>query len=341
MYKVWAPIDIYAPLSSVAETAKRAEALGFDCLTVPDSCHDGLVAAAIAVQATEKIEIANSALVCFPRSPMTTSVAVWDLQAFSGGRYRLGLGPLVAPNILQKYSTPWHPPAPRMREYIQSMKAIFDCWQNDAPLNYRGKYYSFTRQQEFMKPGKIEHPDIPVHIAGIGPNMTALAGELADGIMTHPTNASPFYIKEVLLKNLQKGAARTGRDIKQLEIVVNPLIATGDSDEAVAGQREKHRVMMATLLSTPPYWPSMELFGWRQEGEYLRQLTRENRWDEMPGVLTDEMLDAFVPAARYEELADLFIAQYGDSVSTFSIELPEDPKHDVAIAAMVKKLQGK
>ncbi len=341
MYKVWATSDFYSTMSQVVEEAKRAEAMGYDCFSVVDSVHDGLMAAALAVQATEHIEIATSALACFPRSPMTTAIAAWDLQEYSNGRFKLGLGPLIKPIITQRYSTDWYPPAPRMREYVQAVRAIFDCWQNGAPLNFRGQYYSVTRHQEYARPPKLENPDIPIHLAAIGPNMTALAGEIADGVIPHPTNSSPRYIREVMLKNIEKGAERTGRSLNEINIFANSLCATGTSDEIIAAQREQHRKTLATVYSTPNYWPSLELYGWQDQGKYLKELVKQGKWEELPAVLNDEMLDTFVPSGHYEEIADIFKEQYGDLVDIICFTMPSDPKEDRAVAKVIAQLQNK
>jgi probable F420-dependent oxidoreductase len=314
--------------------------MGYDCFAVVDSVHDGLLGAALAAQATERIAIATSALACFPRSPMTTAVAVWDLQQLSKGRFRLGLGPLIAPIITGKYSTAWHPPAPRMREYVQSLHAIFDCWQNDVPLDYRGEYYSFTRQQEYSKPAKLEYPEIPIHLAAIGPKMTALAGELADALLPHPTNSSGRYIREVMLENANRGAVRVGRPRDALEVIANPLTAIGSSKEAIAAQREAHRSALATLFSTPNYWPSLALFGWDEIGVQLNARVREERWDDLPALFSDEMLDAFVPSGHYEEIADVLTEEFGDLADSIMISLPDDPAEDRAVAQAIERLQA-
>lgn len=340
MFKVVANIDLYSPLAEIDGAARRSEALGFDRISIPDVCHDGFVAAAIATQATQDIEIANSALVCFPRSPMTTAVAVWDLQAFSRGRYKLGLGPLVAPNIVQKYSTPWFPPAPRMREYVEAMHAIFRCWQYGEPLNHRGTYYQFTRQQAYIAPPAIEHPDIPLHLAAVGPNMAALAGEIADAVATHPTNTSPRFLREVLSTDIARGAARTGRDPQALGVIVSPLIATGSSSAEIAAAREGHRQMLATVFSTPNYWRSLDLFGWGDLGPRLRQMTRDGRWAEMAGQFTDEMVDAFVITAPWDELPAALREAYEGLATSIAFALPRHDRDDAMIARMVADLQG-
>lgn len=340
MLQVWTSSGFHSGPAEIVAEAQRAEAMGYDCFAVVDSVHDGLIGAALAAQATERIAIATSALACFPRSPMTTAVAAWDLQHLSGGRFRLGLGPLIAPIIKGKYSTSWVPPAPRMREYIQSLRAIFDCWQNDVPLDYRGEHYAFTRQQEYSKPGKLEHPDIPIHLAAIGPHMSALAGELADAVLPHPTNSSGRYIREVMLENAKRGASRVERDVSELKVIANPLTAIGSTPEAIALQREAHRVTLAPILSTPNYWPNLTLFGWEDVGVRLRELVREGRWSEMPSLVSDEILDAFVPSGHYEEISDKLMDEFGDVANGFLISLPDDPVEDAGVAKTITRLHA-
>ena len=340
MFRVWAALDLYLPLAAVPDCARRIEALGFDGLMAPDVITDGLLAAQAAIGATRRIRVATSALVCFPRSPMTVAIAAWNLQALSGGRFHLGLGPLVRGNIVHKYSTPWTAPAPRMREYVESLRAIWACWQDGTRLDYRGKHYQFTRMQDFVKPGPIEHPRIPIHLAGIGPNMTALAGELADALVTHPTNASPRFLREVTLPALARGAARTRRAPEAAILIANSMYASGRNAAAVRARREQHRRMLALLYSTPNYWPSLDLYGWRERGERLNALVRAGRWDELTSVVSDEMLEQLVPAAPYRELGALLRDAYGDVTRTLALEVPAEPADDEALASLVAELHG-
>jgi len=340
VFEVWTSSGFFSGPAQIAREAARAEAMGMDCFAVVDSVHDGLIGAALAIEATERIQIATSALACFPRSPMTTAVAAWDLQALSKGRFRLGLGPLIAPVIVGKYSTPWTPPAPRMREYVLGLRAIFDCWQSDAPLDFRGEHYRLTLQQSYSKPERLEHPDIPIHLAAIGPHMTALAGELADAVVPHPTNSSGRYIREVMLANVKRGAARSGRETSQLAVIANPLSAIASTPEAIAVQREAHRRTLANLYSTPNYWPSLELFGVMELGERLHAMVREGRWDDMPALIDDELLDAVVPSGHPEEIADALRTEFGELASGIYLSLPDDPAEDRVVGRVVARLQS-
>jgi probable F420-dependent oxidoreductase len=324
--------------ANIAAWAQRAEALGYDGLNVPDAVHDGLLGSQIALAATTRLRVATSVLVAFPRSPMTVAIAAWDLQSLSGGRFELGLGSQVRANIIGRYSTPWTQPVPRMREYVGALRAIFDTWQNGARLDFEGESYRFTRMQPFFDPGPLPEGPPPIHLGAVGPHMTALAGEVADGLMTHPTNASPRYLREVTRVELARGEARTqGRE--QTPVMVSSLVAVGDTPDAVSQRREKQRELLAFLYSTPAYWPSLELCGWRERGERLRELSREGRWAEMAAVVTNEMLDAVVPAASWSEISAVLRDRYAELSDWITFPMPEDPAQDPQCRAAIDELR--
>ncbi len=340
MLEVWANLDLYLPLTRVPEAAQRAERLGYDVLSVPDLVHDGIAAAALAVQATERIRVTTSALIAFPRSPMTVAVAAWDLQSLAGGRFSLGLGPQIRANIIDRFSTAWTPPAPRMREYVQAIRAIFACWQEGTPLDFRGEHYRFTRMQPYTSPRPLD-VDVPaIRLSGIGPNMVALAGELADGLNTHPTNACPRYLMEHVMPNLRRGAARSGRDAETVEVLANPLCATGPDAKSVAEAREVQRTLLATLYSTPSYWPSLALYGWRERGERLHRMVREGRWQDLSVLVDDEMLDRLLPTGDYESLSSTLAERYAGIARAVTYPMPEDSADDARVARAIERLRA-
>jgi probable F420-dependent oxidoreductase len=337
--EVWASIDLALPLAQVGLHARRAEAMGFDGVMTPDVMTDGFLAAQAAVASTRTIRVATSAVVAFARSPMVVAVAAWNLQALSGGRFHLGLGPLIRTNIVEKYGMPWSAPAPRMREYVQAIHALFDCWQNGTRLDFRGEHYRLTRMQAYVAPPPIEHPEIPIHMAGIGPNMTALAGERADALITHPSNVSARFLRERTRPWLARGGARAGRDASSTKLFVNPLVATGADASTVASERARQRALLATLLSTPAYWQALEVHGWRAVGERLNGLVRANRWNDLAPVVTDEMVEALMVTAGHGELAAALRARYGDLADAYVLALPADERDDPAFARVVEGLR--
>jgi probable F420-dependent oxidoreductase len=205
---VYATMDQRMGLDAVEDHARRVESLGYDGLCVPDAVHDGLLLCHAALRVTTRLHTATSVLVAFPRSPMLIAIAAWDLAAASGGRFELGLGTQVRGNIERRYSTPWTAPVARMREYVKSLREIFRSFQTGAPLAFEGEHYRFTRLQPFFNPGPIAHPEIPIFLGAVGPKMTELAGEVGDGMMTHPTNSAPRYLREATRPALATGARR-------------------------------------------------------------------------------------------------------------------------------------
>ena len=339
MFRVFATMSERMPLSEVAAHAQRAEALGYDGLNVPEAVHDGLAAATLALHVTSRIRVATSVLVAFPRSPMTVAHAAWDLQTMSGGRFELGLGSQVRGNIVGRYSTPWTAPVPRMREYVNALRAIFRCWQEGGPLSFEGEHYQFTRMQPFFNPGPIEDPNIPIYLGAIGPAMTALAGEVADGMMCHPSNTAPRYITEVVRPRLERGESRPGGKGRRTRLMVGSFVATGRDRDAAVKDREHAREHLGFLYSTPAYWPSLEMFGWREVGEALHAMSREGRWAEMPAAVSEDMLDAFVPTAPYAEIADLLRERYAGESDWITFPMPEDPGEDAAVAEVIASLR--
>jgi probable F420-dependent oxidoreductase len=338
VFDVYATMDPRMTPDQVAEHARRAETLGYDGLNVPEAVHDGLVMSQIALQATTRLRVATSVLVAFPRSPMAVAHAAWDLQRLSNGRFELGLGSQVRGNIVGRYSTPWSPPVPRMREYIGALRAIFDAFQEGTPLDFVGDHYQFTRLQPFFNPGPLDCASIPLYLGAVGPQMTALAGEAADGLMTHPSNTPPRYLREVTRPRLKAGASRSGRSGVP-RLMVSALLATGETQQQVRADREKQRELLGFLYSTPAYWGSLELFGWRDRGEQLLALSREGKWGEMPGLLTDEMLDTFVPTAAYGEIAGVLRERYASLCDWITFPIPADPAQDRACRKAIAELK--
>lgn len=340
MFQVFAATPENMGPGEIGAHAARAETMGYDGLHVPDAVHDGLLLSAMALNATQKLIVGTGVLVAFPRSPMTVAIASWDLQHMSDGRFELGLGTQVKANIEQRYSSRWDSPVPQLREYVQSLKAIFHSFQTGERLNFQGEHYTFTKLQPFFNPGPIDHPDIPILCGAVGPAMTRMVGKIADGMITHPTNTAPEYIREVCLPRLQGGfdlASRTGDDFK---FVLGPLTATGKNDEVVAAEWEKQRQLLGFLYSTPAYWPCLELFGWQDKGQQLLDMTRSGEWQKMSEIVTDEMLSRFVPRGTYETIAAEYRERYAGLTRRITFPLPADEADDALAAQAVRALQA-
>lgn len=340
MFSVWASTPETMGLAEIGPHAARAEAMGFDGLQVPDAVHDGLLLSAMALHATRRLKVGTAVLVAFSRSPMNVAVAAWDLQAMSGGRFELGLGTQIRQNIEQRYSARWDAPVAQLREYVQALKAIFHSFQTGDRLNFEGEHYRFTRLQPFFNPGPIEHPDIPVLCGAVGPAMTRMVGRVADGMITHPTNTPSEYIRLVCLPRLQAGFEAAGRNPDSFRLMLGPLVATGKDSDTVTTEWEKQRRLLGFLYSTPAYWPSLELFGWQDKGQQLLELTRADRWQDMSQIVTDPMLDKFVPRGNYDEIAAVIGERYAGLATHITFPMPDDPADDALAAAAIARLKN-
>ena len=327
-------------LSDVAAHAARAERIGFTGLLVPEAVHDPFLMALLALEHTSRLIVATSVVVAFPRSPTVVAHSAWDLQALSRGRFRLGLGTQVKGNVVGRFATAWAPPVARMRDYVGALRAIWRTWQEGVPLRYESEHYRLDRMQPFFNPGAIESPGIPIYLGGVNARMMALAGEVADGLMTHPTNTSPRFLRELARPALATGAARAGREPRLAGVVASPFVATGATHEALARERERIRQHLGFLYSTPQYRATLDLHGWREIGEKLHALTRAGRWGELSSEISDEILDALVPSGTYDDIGAVLRDWFGDLVAGIALSMPVDPADDDRFAAMIRLLQA-
>ena len=333
--RVYAGMDPRLPLPDVGAYARRVEALGFDGLHVAETVHDSTVVSALALDATERIQVRTAVTVAFARSPMVLAAAAWGLAASYGGRFQLGLGTQVRANLEGRFSVPWTEPVSRMREYVGTLRAMFEAFRTGGPLRYEGEHYRLTRLQPYFNPGPHPHPDPPVYLGAVNARMSELAGEVADGVVTHPTSSHPRFLREVTAPAIRAGLERAGRVPEQVEIVVSPAVITGRTPDALAAAREHQRAMLAFVYSTPAYRRALELAGVGGVGERLHELARAERWPDLPALMTDEALDALVPAGTYAELPAVLGEWFGGAASGLVLHPPPDPDDDAAFGEVV------
>jgi probable F420-dependent oxidoreductase len=271
---------------------------------------------------------------------MLTAYGAWDLARFSGGRFQLGLGTQIRANIEDRYAVPWSDPVGRMREYLEALGAIFASFQSGGPLRYEGAHYRFSRLQPYFNPGPIDVAPPDLWLGGVNEAICQLAGELADGFVTHPTNSNPRYLETICLPNLDKGAVRAGRTRRDLNLVVGSPYITGASVADVAVDRERQRHLLAFLYSTPAYRRTLELYGWAELGAQLQQLTRQQEWDRLEELVSDEVLDTLVPQGTYDELPDVIDRWFGDVATGVVLPPPPDPTHDAHLAEVIRAIQA-
>jgi probable F420-dependent oxidoreductase len=317
-------------LARVSEEARLAEALGYDGIVTEETKDDPFVVMALAAQATGKIGLATGVAIAFPRAPAVTALAAWTLQRLSGGRFTLGLGSQVKGHIERRYGMVWSPPGPWMRDYVGALRAIWECWQNGGTrLDYRSEHYNLSLMVPLFAPPPIEHPDIPVQLAAVNPFMCQVAGEVADGIRAHPV-CTPRYIAEVMLPAARKGAAKTGRDFAKFEMAVMPLIATAPDRAGLEARVRDVRARIAFYASTPTYLIAFESQGYGEVARTLQSYSRAQRWEEMPGFISDEMLDRYAVIGTHDEIAAKLNARFAGVATHLDFAIPVAGEADKA-----------
>jgi probable F420-dependent oxidoreductase len=300
-------------IPTAGAAARRLEDTGHDGAFTAEIAHDPFLPLAVAAAATERIDLGTGIAVAFARSPMNLANIAHDLQVASGGRFILGLGSQIKPHITKRFSMPWGRPAARMRELILAMRAIWACWDRGEPLSFRGDFYTHTLMTPMFTPATNVHGDPKVYLAGVGPVMTRVAGEVADGFWSHGFT-TPDYFRDVVLPALDEGLALAGRARSTFEISIPVFSAIGDTPEERAPRVQALRQQLAFYGSTPAYRPVLDHHGWGEAQDELNRLSKQGRWVEMADVVDDTMLDAFAIVGTVEEYADELARRYGGLV---------------------------
>jgi probable F420-dependent oxidoreductase len=311
-------------LKGMDKTARATEDLGFAGLWTSETKHDAFLPLAIAANATHEIELGTSVAIAFSRSPMETAQTAWDLQDLSEGRFVLGLGTQVKAHITRRFSMPWDRPAARLREYILALRAIWGSFQTEKPLQFEGEYYQHTLMTPFFDPGPIDHPEIPIYIAGVNTRLANLAGEICDGFHVHPFH-SPEYVRRTVIPAIAEGARKSNRDPEQITLATSAFVIAGENEERATEQRESVRAQISFYASTPTYRTVLEAHGWEEVGERLGTMAREKKWREMPALITDEMLAAFAIEAAPDEIGRALRERYEGLIDRVALYLPFVP----------------
>jgi probable F420-dependent oxidoreductase len=337
-------MDPRLSLPEVIAHAQRVERLGYDGLHVAETVHDAMTVSLLAAEHTSRITVRTSVALAFTRSPTLLAYAAWDIAKLSGGRFQLGLGTQIRQNIEDRYGVPFgEDPIGRLRDYVGAVRAAFAAFVSGEAPSYESTHYRVTRLQPYFNPGPDADTAVPrVYLGGVQRRACALAGEVADGFVSHPTNSNPRYLEETCLPALAEGARSAGRDLEAdgFETVVGTSVITGATRGAVERERERQRRLLAFLYSTPAYTPTLELYGWDDLGPRLRELIRRERWDDLGAVLSDEVLDTLVPSGSFEELPGVLVQRFAGLGQGITMSAPSDQADDEAFAGVVAALQA-
>lgn len=326
-------------LEDIPELARASEAAAFDGLWTFENAHDIFLRMALAAEHTTGVELTTAIAVAFARSPMTVAVQAWDMQELSHGRFILGLGTQVKAHIERRFGMPWSTPAPRIREFVKALHAIWGCWSTGARLDFQGDYYTHTLMTPMFDPGPNPFGDPRVFLAGVGPVMTTVAGEVADGWIAHPFTTES-YLKNVSLPAIKKGLARADRSRCDFEVSCPLMIVTGRDENEMLAMREQVRSDIAFHASTRAYRPILELHGWEELQTELHQLVKQGSWAEMGRLIDDKMLSTFAVVGETDELAGLIQERVGglaDRISFYPAEF-NDPTLWESILAELRRI---
>ncbi len=308
-------------LRGAGTAAATQEGQGYDGLWTAETAHDPFFPLLLASQSTTRVELGTGIAVAFARNPMSLAQIAWDLQAASEGRFILGLGSQIKPHITKRFSMPWSHPAARMREMILAIRAIWASWNDGTKLDFQGDFYTHTLMTPFFNPGPNPHGNAKIFLAGVGELMTEVAGEVCDGFLCHGFTTER-YLREVTLPALERGAAKAGRTLADIEISGPAFVVTGATEKEMAASVAGTKQQIAFYGSTPAYKGVLELHGWGGLQEDLNKMSKEGKWKEMGELITDDILDTFAVVAEPEKLAAGIHARYGDIVQRLSFYAP-------------------
>ena len=308
-------------LEGAGETARELEEIGYDGVFSAETSHDPFFPLVLAAEHTERLELGTGIAVAFARNPMILANLGYDLQAFSKGRFILGLGSQIKPHIEKRFAMQWSHPAARMRELILAIRAIWACWNDGEKLDFRGDFYRHTLMTPMFHPGPNPHGSPRVFLAAVGERMTEVAGEVADGIQLHGFTTER-YLREVTLPALERGWTRAGKQRSDYTISGPMFVVTGTDERQLQRAKQSTKQQLAFYGSTPAYRPVLDLHGWGDLQDELNRLSKQGEWVKMADSIDDEVLGTFAVIAEPEEVPGALRARYGDALDRLSFYAP-------------------
>lgn len=313
--------SLMTDLEKAGSAAAGLEALDYDGAYTFEGPHDPFFPLVVAAERTERMALCTAVAIAFARNPMLLANIGWDLQALSKGRFILGLGSQIRPHITRRFSMPWSKPAARMREMVLAIKAIWKSWADGGRLEFDGEFYQHTLMTPMFNPGPNPYGDPKIYVAGVGPKMTAIAAEVADGFFTHPFHTKKSWL-EGTLPALEAGLARAGRTRQDLDISFQLMVVSGHNDEETEKAAAIVRQQIAFYGSTPAYRVALEAHGWGDLQTELNLLSKQGAWGEMGKRISDEILEEFAVVGSMNEIAGKIRARIGEHADRVSFGVP-------------------
>jgi probable F420-dependent oxidoreductase len=321
----------------VGAQASRIERLGYDGCWSAEINHDPFLPLMLAAEHTSRVELGTSIAVAFARNPMTVANVGWDLQAYSGGRFVLGLGSQIRPHVEKRFSMPWSRPVARMREFVLALQTIWSSWHDGTRLAFEGEFYTHKLMTPMFRPEPQSHVMPKIFLAAVGQAMTEMCGEVADGLIGHAFTTQR-YVDEVTIPALIRGIERSGRDRADFELMFPVFVVTGEREEDLSSAAVATREQIAFYGSTPAYRKVLELHGWGRLQEELRRLSLQGNWDTMGTLIDDQILNTFAVVAPLDELAGALKNRFAGAIDRVMVGFPEFVS-DEGVAAVLEELR--
>jgi probable F420-dependent oxidoreductase len=325
-------------LETASARALRAEHIGFDGIWTAESGHDAFLPLMLAAEHTENLSVGTSIAIAFARTPMSLAYSAWDLQVYSQGRFILGVGSQIKAHIERRFSMPWSHPAPRMREFIAAVRAIWASWQNGTKLDFRGDFYTHTLMPPNFSPGPSPYGPPKVFLAAVRPTMTEVAAAVADGMLIHGFTTER-YIREVTVPVISEGLAKRSMTLDDFEFSYPAFVVTGSSQEEMDAAAVAVRARIAFYASTPGYREVLDLHGWGDLHVELNAMSKQDDWTEMSRMIDDEVLDTFAVRGEPGQVPAMLEERFGDMVDRVSLYMPYTAADEV-VQSVVKGTQG-
>lgn len=330
---------LFHDLRQMPDVVKTAESLGFDGLWTAETQNDPFLPLVLAAEHSATINLGTAIAVAFPRSPAILAYMAWDLARYSQGRFVLGLGPQVKAHNVLRFGVKWEKPVKKLRETILAIRAFWDCWQNEKPLDFVGEFFKLQLMTPFFNPGPHDWPRVPIYIAAVNEQMLRLAGEVCDGVHIHALH-SVKYLQEYALPHVEAGMAKSGRSRDNFA-VNTAVFAIPTDDPDFAAWAEAHvKQQISFYLSTPAYRVLAELHGWQDVAKTLSQMARDGRWAGMPDLINDDILGTLAVRGAWAELPQVIHGKYGRLLDRVSYYLPFEPgKNEAGWRATIQSFQ--
>lgn len=331
---------LFHDLAQMPHVVKTAESLGFDGLWTAETQNDPFLPLVLAAEHSTRIDLGTAIAVAFPRSPAILAYMAWDLARFSQGRFVLGLGPQVKAHNVLRFGVKWEKPIKKLRETILAIRAFWDCWQNDKPLDFVGEFFKLQLMTPFFNPGPHDWPHVPIYIAAVNEQMLRLAGEVCDGVHIHALH-SVTYLQEYALPHIETGMAKNGRSRADFAVNTAVFAIPTDDPDFAAWATAHAKQQISFYLSTPAYRVLAELHDWEDTAAELSQMARTGQWNAMPGLINDDILSTLAVRGSWADLPHIIHEKYGSLLDRVSYYLPFEPgKNEAGWQASIQAFQA-